>query len=165
MLSPKSAFAALSLGLLLFAACKKEETRGPEETYAVKGVVNTSRSTIAGTATTDFTLKYNVPSTASNKGLGLLTGRLTWTGFSSTPDSVWLYANKSDGSVASYLTISRTVLSTNTYTFTNTAAGSLQLNLPLTLEGATPFINAGGFIKVGKSGSYLYVDLNSVVKQ
>ena len=154
-------FSGLLLAIVILSSCKKDEAVPPSEEYLVVGKVNTARTNIAGTITATFTVKYNEPN-AFGEPAGSISGTLTWTGLPSTADSVATYAFVANE--LNYLVATTGNASSRVHSFTNGTAGSLTLNLPLTAEAAQPFTKALGYMRIGKSGNYLFVALDNVTK-
>ena len=147
--------------IVLSASCNKDDDNPPAEEYLVVGKINTSKTNIAGTITASFNVKYNSPN-AFNEPAGSINGTLTWTGLPSTADSVAVYAYTTNE--LNYLVATSANAISKVHTFTNGTTGSLALSLPLTAEAAAPFTKGLGYMRIGKSGNYIFVSLDGVTK-
>ena len=147
--------------IVLSSSCNKDDENPPAEEYLVVGKINTSRTTIAGTQTSSFNVKYNSPN-SFNEPAGSINGTISWTGLVASPDSVAVYAYVSNE--LNYLVATTGNASSKVHTFTNGTSGSLTLSLPLTAEAAAPFTRGLGYIRIGKSGNYIFVSLDGITK-
>jgi hypothetical protein len=154
-------FSGIILAIVIFASCKKDEAVPPAEEYLVVGKINTARTNIAGTITASFTVKYNEPD-AFGQPAGSISGTLTWTGLPSSADSAAVYAFTANE--LNYLVATTGNASSKIHNFTNGTAGTLTLSLPLTAQAADPFKKGLGYIRLGKSGNYLFIALDGVTK-
>jgi hypothetical protein len=154
-------FSGLLLAIVIFSSCNKDEAVPPAEEYLVVGKVNTSRTNITGSITASFTVKYNEPNAFGEPG-GNINGTLTWTGLPTAADSAALYAFSANE--LNYLVATAANSVSKVHSFTNGTAGSLTINLPLTAIAAEPLTKGVGYIRLGKSGNYLFVALDNVTK-
>ena len=151
----------LAIIVMSSTSCDKKDTNPPAEEYLVVGKINTSKTNIVGTQTSSFNVKYNSPN-SFNEPAGSINGTISWSGLPASPDSVAVYAYTSNE--LNYLVATTGNASSKVHTFTNGTSGSLTLSLPLTAQASAPFTRGLGYIRIGKSGNYMFVSLDGVTK-